>query len=147
MHEDLKQAMPEDHKEGIRRIKDMAKKYKDAKTRVMVYPKKRPTLMKQLRVSLDEYGSCGVVGYDEELFKQMPLEDQDYIRQYVADMELIFVLEKGIAAISNEKTRMIAEDTLLKGKSCKELETKYGMKGHTICVRRSHAIKELSLLL
>ena len=134
-------------KEAMQTIRDMAREYKDAKSRVMFYPKKRPTLMKQVGVRLDDCDGCGLIEYDLEKFREIPLEDQEYILRYAADLELIFVLEKGIAAISNEKTRMIAEDTLLKGKSCKELETKYGMKEHTICVRRSHAIKELSLLL
>ena len=138
--------LPEYNKEGMQTIKKMAREYKDAKTRVMVYPKKRPTLMKQLQVKLEDYDGCGLIEYDEEKFREIPLEDQDYILQYAADLQLIFVLEKVIAAISNEKTRMIAEDTLLRGKSCKELVGKYGLKEVSIRNRRMYALRTLSLL-
>ena len=132
-------------KEAMQTIRDMAREYKDAKSRVMFYPKKRPTLMKQVGVRLDDCDGCGLIEYDLEKFRGIPLEDQEYILRYAADLELIFVLEKGIAAISNEKTRMIAEDTLLRGKRCKELERKYGLKEDSIRKRRREALRTMSL--
>ena len=42
-------------------------------------------------------------------------------------MMTVWVLEHGVASITDDRTRAIAEDTLLRGRSCSALERKYGM--------------------
>lgn len=102
--------------------------------------------MKQLQVTLDEYDICGIVRYDEEGGKKVHPDDLSFVTQYVEDMYLIFILEHGIAAIQDETTRRIAEDTLLKRKRCKDLELKYGIQERMIRRRKNEAIRFLSLL-
>ena len=133
-------------KEHKKRVKEMAREYQAAKIRVNIYPRKRPTLMKQLQVSTDEYDETGVVHFDEEMLQKIHPDDQAFIAQYVFDMLLIYNLEHGVAAIWDEKTRHIAEDTLLKGKRCKDLEQKYGIKECMIRRRKDDAIRFLSFL-
>lgn len=133
-------------REDMKRIRAMAREYAGAKVRAKLYPRKRPTLMKQLQVKMDEYDTTGLVRYDEEAGKQVHPDDLAYVMRYVSDMYLIFILEHGIASIQDETTRHIAEDTLLRGKRCKELEQKYGIHECMIRRRKHEAIRFLSLL-
>ena len=137
---------PKTTKDDMKRIREMVKEYTGAKIRVKLYPRKRATLMKQLQVTMDEYDTTGIVRYDEESGKQVHPDDLAYITRYVSDMYLIFILEHGIAAIQDEVTRHIAEDTLLNGKRCKDLELKYGIRECMIRRRKNDAIRFLSLL-
>ena len=124
----------------------MAREYQAAKIRAKIYPRKRPTLMKQLQVSMDEYDATGTVHINEEMLLKIHPDDQVYIMQYIHDMHLIYFLEHGVAAIEDEKTRQIAEDTLLNGKRCKDLEQKYGIRECMIRRRKNEAIRFLSTL-
>lgn len=138
---------PDISREAERQVKRMAREYHFAKLRVRAYPNRRPTLIKQLQVTMDEYDTTGSIQYDEELAKKMHPKDQAFISQYVEDMYLIFVLEKGIATIQDETTRHIAEDTLLNGKRCKDLEKKYGIRERAIRQKKREAIRLLSLMI
>lgn len=137
---------PKATKDDMKRIREMVKEYTGAKIRVKLYPRKRPTLMRQLQVTMDEYDTTGIVRYDEESGKQVHPDDLAYVTRYVSDMYLIFILEHGIAAIQDDVTRHIAEDTLLNGKRCKDLELKYGIRECMIRRRKNDAIRFLSLL-
>ncbi len=132
-----------DTKQVIKMVKD----YPYAKMRAERYPKKRPVFMKELQVTMDEYDTTGLVTYNENLWEKIHPDDQAYITQYVSDMYLIFIMEHGIAMIENDITRKIAEDTLLKGKRCKDLEQKYGISGRAISERKREAIQYLSNLI
>lgn len=133
-------------KEDLKKIRKMVREYPGAKMRVKRYPQKRPTLMKQLQVTLDVYDTTGIVLYDEERGKRIHPDDLAYITRYVDDMYLIHVLEHGIAAIQDETTRHIAEDTLLNRKPCKDLRMKYGIGERAIRGRKLNAIRFLAML-
>ena len=53
----------------------MFKEYPGAKLRVVAYPKKRPTFMKQMGIDLSEYQECGIVHYDTKLASRLDLDD------------------------------------------------------------------------
>ena len=96
--------LPEYNKEGMQTIKKMAREYKDAKTRVMVYPKRRPTLMKQLQVKLEDYDGCGLIEYDEE--------------KEIIYLELTDLLESGIQShwyyyLNKANTKIVLSNGML----------------------------------
>ena len=137
---------PEENKDAMKKIRLMSKQYEETKSRVDFFIRKRPTFMKELKISLEEYDRNGTILYDEEKVKQIHPDDQAMLRRFIEDMNLVFVLEYGISMIPDEMTRHIAEDTLLKRKRCKELENKYGIKECAIRRRKHDAIHFLSLL-
>ena len=131
---------------SVQDVQFMSKNYEGAKLRCVVYPRKRPSFMKQMGVSLKDYDATGFIDYNRELVMKIDADDANYIEQYAEDMHTVWVLEHGIAAIQDENTRAIAEDTLLKGKSCAELEKKYGIKACAIRRRKRRAVEFISTL-
>ena len=125
---------------AIQEARNMARRYQDAKVRCVAYPRKRPEFLKQMGVSLDNYKATGFIDYDTDLASRISEKDADYIEQYADDMHTVWLMEKGVAAISNAKTRAIAEDTLLRGIRCEELVEKYGITDHAIRARKKKAL-------
>ena len=130
-------------KEAIQEIRGMVHDYPGAKVRCTMYPRKRPSFLKQMGVNLKDYESTGYIDYDTDLAKRIHREDAEYIEQYAEDMHTVWVLEHGIAAIPDETTRSIAEDTLLKRQRCVDLMEKYKMAERTV---RWHKLKALKIV-
>ena len=130
--------------DSVKSVRDMARNFADAKVRCVLYPQKRPSFMKQMKVSLKDYEATGFIDYDTELAKQIHPDDADYIEQYAEDMRTVWVIEHGLSLIRNPKTRAIAEDTLIKGQSCDELVEKYGMNRSSIYRRKADAMNTIA---
>ncbi len=132
---------------SIKVAKMMAKEYKGAKVRIELYPKKRPTFMKQMEICLDEYDETGVVKYCGELESHLCASDVRFLHQYVKDMMTVWTVEKAVGTLSDKMTRQIAVDTIYHGVKCKELQEKYGMKERAIQTRKAEAIREIARLI
>ena len=131
----------------LTRAKYMVKEYPGAKLRSARSPKRRPTFMKQMGVTLDGYDETGEVGYRKELESSLSLQDAMFLCQYLIDMRTVWLVEHAIASLSDEKTRGIAEDTILHQVKCKYLQEKYGLKVRAIQARKAAAVCHLADLL
>lgn len=130
--------------DSIKAAKMMAKEYKGARARCELYPQKRPTFMKQMKVNLDDYADTGVVKYCGELESHLCASDVRFLHQYVNDMMTVWTVEKAMETLSDEMTRRIAVDTIYHGVKCKELQTKYGLKERAIQARKAEAIRAIA---
>ena len=131
-------------KERMREAKYMVQDYVGAKLRVKRYPLKRPTFFKQMSISLDNYENTGFIDYDTELEKHLQTEDAIVLHEYINDMLTVWLVERIIASTDNEITKQIAEDTIIKGKKCSDLEEKYGLKTRAIQARKRSVIKRIA---
>ncbi len=122
------------------RIRKGRSEYQKAKDRCYIMPRKRPTLMRKLKLNLTEYERTGRIEYDRDLASRIHRDDRSIIETYERSMYVVWLLEHGVASIRDERTRAIAEDTLLKGKKCAELEKKYGISDRGIRKQKHQAI-------
>ena len=83
-------------KENLKRAKQMLKEYKHAKVRTIAYPRKRPTLLKQMKVDLTDYEKCGIVDYDWDNCMKLNIDDCFFIDQYVSDIMPCTSVYKGV---------------------------------------------------
>ena len=133
--------------EAVTAVKIMVKTqhgYEGAKKRSEYYPLKRPSLMRRLKVDTNDYESTGKIEYDRELVKRIHENDQRYIRQYERDMELIWIIEHGVSSIPDERTRRIAEDTILKNKPVMQLLKKYSLSRSQMFWEKQNAIRYIA---
>ena len=133
--------------EVVREVKTMIKAqhgYEGAKTRSKYYPIKRPSLMRKLKVDISGYESTGRIEYDRELVTSIHENDRRYIRQYERDMELVWIMEHGVSSIPDERTRRIAEDTVLKNKSVMALLEKYSLGRSQMFLEKQNAIRYIA---
>ena len=143
---------PSVSKEAVRIIKQMLKKkdgkggYQVAKERCLVLPKIRPTMMRKLKMDTEMYEATGKIEYNRDLASRIHKDDRDFIEAYERSMYTVWLLEHGVASIADDRTRAIAEDTLLKGKSCAALGQKYGMTDRGIRKHKRRAIIEVAAL-
>ena len=133
--------------ENLKQAKRMLKEYKDAKVRVIMYPKKRPTFFRQMKVDLTEYERCGIVNYDDSNEGMLDIDDWFYLHQYVSDMEAIWFVEKCIGSMPEGKRKQIAEDAFMKGLSTAELEAKYGLKERSIQWQKDQVARRIAKIL
>lgn len=129
--------------EAVKAVKQMLKgkePFNDARARCMLMPKKRPTMMRKLGLNTDAYNATGKIEYNRELTSRIHPDDRKYMELYEWSMMTVWVLEHGVASITDERTRAVAEDTLLKGKSCSALEKKYGMTSRGLRKQKRQAI-------
>ena len=120
--------------EAITAVKIMVKTqhgYEGAKKRSEYYPLKRPSLMRRLKVDTNDYESTGKIEYDRELVKER-------------DMELIWIIEHGVSSIPDERTRRIAEDTILKNKPVMQLLKKYSLSRSQMFWEKQNAIRYIA---
>ena len=138
---------PEVLLEAVREVRSLIKTqngYEGAKKRSEYYPLKRPSLMRRLKVDTNDYESTGKIEYDRELVKRIHENDQRYIRQYERDMELIWIIEHGVSSIPDERTRRIAEDTILKNKPVMQLLKKYSLSRSQMFWEKQNAIRYIA---
>ncbi len=114
--------------------------YQIAKDRCYIMPRKRPTLMRKLKLNLSRYEETGNIEYDRDLAALIHKDDRNFIETYERSMYVVWLLEHGVASIRDERTRAIAKDTLLKGKRVQDLPGKYGIGAHAIWMRKREAI-------
>lgn len=131
----------------VRRAKELAGGYREAKVRAAAYPRMRPTFMAQMKVSLDEYREKGLVKYDGELLNRIHPDDQAFFNRYLEDLENVWIVESAISAIRNEKTREVAGDIILSGMTPGEAGKKHGMAGRTVRYHHLKAIKTIASIL
>lgn len=141
------QGAREPTKEAMRQAKKIADNYIGAKLRVSRYPKKRPTFLKQMSVTLDDYEQTGCISYNRELATKLCIDDAVFLQDYVDDMFTVWIVERVVANINGKRARGIAEDTILRGKKCEALTEKYGVSIRTIQRQKREVIKELAGLL
>lgn len=129
--------------EAVKAVKQMLKgneAFLTARNRCMLLQRKRPTMMRKLNLNTDAYEETGRIEYNRELASRIHPDDRKYMELYEQSMITVWVLEHGVASITDERTRAIAEDTLLKGKSCASLEGKYGMTSRGLRKQKRQAI-------
>lgn len=107
----------------------------------------RPLLLQRVQADDRDIGQTGRFRYNEEILEKLPKEDRVAFERYVRAREEMHFLEQGVAAIEDERTREIAEDTLLEGIRCVDLEEKYGMTERGIRKRKHRALEMLALRL
>ena len=134
-------------KENLKRAKQMLKEYKHAKVRTIAYPRKRPTLLKQMKVDLTDYEKCGIADYDWDNCMKLNIDDCFFIDQYVSDMETVWMVEKCISYIPDGKRKQIAEDAFIHGMSNADLEKKYGLKERSIQWQKDQVARRIAEIL
>lgn len=130
----------------LREAKEMLKDYPGAKLRIIAYPKKRPTFMKQMKVDLSEYKETGMVKFDTYLASKLDTDDWFFLDQYVTDLKNVWLIDY-VLSCQDEITRGIIKDYFEYGKSCAELAEKYGLKERTIRWRKSNVVSGLAEIL
>nr|MBQ4458395.1 hypothetical protein [Clostridia bacterium] len=143
---------PEVSDEAVRAVRQMLKKkggkngYQAAKEKCLILPKARPTLMRKLKLNTERYEVTGRIDYNRDLASRVHKDDRDYIESYEKSMYTVWLLEHGVASITDERTRAIAVDTLLEGRSCSALEQKYGMTDRGIRKHKRSGLIEVAAL-
>ena len=128
---------------AVKAVKQMLKgkeAFNTARARCMLMPKKRPTMMRKLNLNTDAYDATGKIEYNRELASRVHPDDRKYMELYERSMMTVWILEQGVASITDDRTRAIAEDTLLRDKPCSALEVKYGMTSRGLRKQKRWAI-------
>jgi len=105
----------------------------------------RPLLLQRVQTDDRDIGQTGRIRYSKEILEKLPKEDRVAFDRYVRAREEMHFLEQGVAGIEDERTREIAEDTLLEGIRCADLTEKYGMTERGIRKRKHRALETLAL--
>ena len=143
---------PEVSDGAVRAVRQMLKKkggkngYQTAKERCLILPKARPTLMRKLKLDTERYEATGRIDYNRDLASRVHKDDRDYIESYEKSMYTVWLLEQGVGSIADDRTRAIAVDTLLEGKTCSSLERKYGMTDRGLRKHKQRALIEVAAL-
>lgn len=103
-------------------------------------PKRRRSLFRRLNIHTTEYEETGDVSYDREVVDRIPERDRKVVLRYADAMKKVWILEHGIASIKDDRTRSIAEDSLLKGERAEDLARKYGIGRMTAFREKKRAI-------
>lgn len=133
--------IPEASPETINAVKDIAKSYQKAKGVCAFVPQKRKSLFSRMQVNTETYEATGRIDYDREAVERIHPEDRKVIKNYEEKMRNIWLLEHGVASITDDRTREIARDTLLKGAAVSSLTQKYGITEQAIRARKREAIR------
>lgn len=122
-------------------VKRIAKEYEDSKQACVFIPRKRPTLLNGVKVTTEGYTETGRIGYNRETVERIHPEDRKVIKNYEQRMYDVWLLEHGVAAIPDDRTRAIAMDTLLKGMRTEDMGDKYGISRRTAFRELERAIR------
>lgn len=106
---------------AVERVKQMAKEYSDAKLRSRYFENSRRSLIRRASVDLQQSEEQGIAIYDKDEVSGWPKIDKAAINQYINDKQTVLCIEHGVASIKDERTREIAEKTIIEGKSCARL--------------------------
>lgn len=132
---------------NLKRAKQMIKDYLGAKFRVELYPHKRPTFMKQMKIDLSDYESSGVVHYDTNLASRLDIDDWFFLSQYINDMEAIWFVDHGIDIQRNEVTKLIGDKVIREGKDNLEMEKLCGLQKRSIRWHKEKIAKDIASIL
>ena len=127
--------------EAVKAVKEIAKSYKKSKAVCAYIPMKRKTLFRIMAVSTENYETTGCIDYRRDAAERIHPDDKKVITNYEERMRSIWLLEHGVAAIPDERTRAIAEDTLMEGCAAKSLVGKYGISVQAVRARKREGIK------
>ena len=122
-------------------MKEIGRGYEKMKSICDFIPKKRVSLFTRMKVSTERYRETGCVDYDRIALERIHPEDQKVVKGYEEKMRNIWLLEHGIAAIPDDRTRAIAKETLLGGKRTEEMSQRYGISRRTAFRERDRAIR------
>lgn len=106
---------------AVGKVKQMVKDYSDAKLRSRYFENRRQSLIRRAKVDLQRSEEQGLVIYDRDEVSDWPEKDKAVMQQYITDKQVVLCIEKGIASIEDEKTRRVASETLLEGRSVDEI--------------------------
>ena len=122
-------------------VRKIAKEYSSGELRGMVryIQEERPRLLKKAGI-LDN------LSYNRARVSLMPEKDQMLIADYITARKKICFLNQAVSGIPEEQLRDIAEDTLLKGKRCIDLEEKYELPERTLRWKKRRALEYMSEL-
>lgn len=137
-------AVPEVSDTVIRRVKKIIKEYLAEKEYCERIPQTRKNLFYLMDVCTDRYEETGIVSYNREAIEKICLNDQQIIRTYEKRMQDIWLLEHGVASIPDDRTRAIAEDTLIKGQRTEDMIQEYGISRRTAFIERNRAIRHIA---
>lgn len=138
---------PDVSREAIRTVREIAKEYKRLKLVCDVIPRKRASLFAVMNVSTEHYEATGRIDYNREVIDRIPATDKAVITGYELNMRNIWILEHGVASITDERTRSIAEDTLLKGIPVMQLLNKYGIGRRQLFWEKKNAVKAVAVFI
>jgi len=133
-------AVPEASADAIRAVKEIVKQYQKLKQLCVYVPKKRRGMFRSLEVSTAEYSSTGGIEYNREISARIPEEDRRVMERYEENMKKVWLLEHGVASITNERTRAIAKDTLLRGIPVERLMKKYELSRRHLFREKKNAV-------
>ena len=127
--------------EAVKAVKEIAKSYKKSKAVCAYIPMKRKTLFRIMAVSTENYEATGCIDYRRDAAERIHPDDKRVITNYEERMRGIWLLEHGVAAIQDERTRAIAKDTLVDGERAEAMIEKYGISRMTAFREKNRAIK------
>ena len=127
--------------EAVKTVKEMAKSYKKSKAVCAYIPIKRKTLFRIMAVSTENYEATGCIDYRRDAAERIHPDDKRVITNYEERMRGIWLLEHGVAAIQDERTRAIAKDTLMDGVRVERLLQKYGISRRTAFREKKKVIR------
>lgn len=133
-------AVPEASADAIQAVKEIVKQYRKLKQLCAYVPKKRRTMFRMLEVSTAEYSATGGIEYNREITTRIPEEDRRVIEKYEENMKRVWHLEQGVSSITDERTRAIAEDTLLRGIPVERLIKKYELSRRQLFREKKNAV-------
>ena len=134
-------------REAIRAVREIVKEYPRLKLVCEVVPKKRASLFAGMNVSTEHYEATGRIDYNREVIDRIPATDKAVITGYELNMWKIWILEHGVASITDERTRAIADDTLLRGKPVMQLLNKYGIGRRQLFWEKKNAVKAVAVFI
>lgn len=137
-------AVPEVSEATIGFVKEIGRGYEKMKSICDFIPKKRVSLFTRMKVSTERYRETGCVDYDRIALERIHPEDQKVVKGYEEKMRNIWLLEHGIAAIPDDRTRAIAKETLLGGEKVRELTEKYSISEQAIRARKREGIRYIA---
>lgn len=137
-------AVPEVSDTVIRRVKKIIKKYPADKKYCEWIPEKRKNLFYLMDVCTDRYEETGAISYNRKAIEKIHPDDQQIIRTYEKRMQDIWLLEHGVASIPDDRTRAIAEDTLIEGRRTEDMMQEYGISRRTAFIERNRAISHIA---
>jgi len=106
---------------AVGKVKQMVKDYGDAKLRSHYFENRRQSLMQRAGVDLPQSEEQGVVIFDTDEVSNWPEKDKAVMQQYIRDKQVVLGIENGVASIEDEKTRKVAAETILAGRSVDEI--------------------------
>lgn len=132
--------------EKTREARQMLKEYAGARLRIEAYPRKRPTLLKQLKVDLSDYKEHGIVRFDHRLARRLDADDWFFFEQYLTDLNNVWLIDQVLEG-EDEVTKEIARDAFVNRKTSAELAVKYGLKERTIRWHKAKTVRRLAGML